>query len=37
MMAPAAVINHTDAELILLENSVGRWPPFYDGQGGSRY
>ncbi len=32
MMAPAAVINHTDAELIMLENSVGRWPPFY-GQG----
>jgi hypothetical protein len=36
MMAPAAVINHTDAELILLENAVGRWPPFY-GQGGNRY
>lgn len=32
VMAPAAVINHTDAELIMLENSVGRWPPFY-GQG----
>lgn len=29
MMAPAAVINHTDAELILLENLTGRWPPFY--------
>jgi hypothetical protein len=29
MMAPASVINHTDAELILLENLVGRWPPFY--------
>lgn len=28
-MAPATVINHTDAELILLENLVGRWPPFY--------
>ena len=28
-MAPASVINHTDAELILLENLVGRWPPFY--------
>jgi hypothetical protein len=26
MMAPASVINHTDAELILLENLVGRWP-----------
>ncbi len=36
MMAPAAVINHTDAELIMLENSVGRWPPFY-GQGGKSY
>jgi len=32
MMAPATVINHSDAELILLENLVGRWPPFY-GQG----
>jgi len=32
MMAPASVINHSDAELILLENLVGRWPPFY-GQG----
>lgn len=28
MMVPAAVINHTDAELTLLENLVGRWPPF---------
>ncbi len=28
-MVSAAVINHTDAELILLENLVGRWPPFY--------
>ena len=36
MMAPAAVINHTDAELIMLENSVDRWPPFY-GQGGKSY
>ena len=36
MMAPANVINHTDDELIMLENAVGRWPPFY-GQGGSRY
>lgn len=36
MMAPATVINHTDAELIMLENAVGRWPPFY-GQGGNRY
>lgn len=29
MMVTAPVINHTDAELILLENLVGRWPPFY--------
>jgi hypothetical protein len=29
MMVSAPVINHTDAELILLENLVGRWPPFY--------
>jgi hypothetical protein len=36
MMAPAKVINHTDAELIMLENAVGRWPPFY-GQGGKAY
>ena len=28
MMAPADMINHTDAELTLLENLVGRWPPF---------
>jgi hypothetical protein len=34
MMAPATVINHTDAELTMLENAVGRWPPF---QQGSRY
>jgi len=36
MMVPAGVINHTDAELELLESLVGRWPPFY-GQGGVRY
>jgi len=36
MMAPASVINHTDAELVLLENLVGRWPPFY-GKGSSGY
>jgi hypothetical protein len=36
MMVPAAVINHTDDELKLLEALVGRWPPFY-GQGGPRY
>ena len=26
----AGVINHTDDELILLEQLVGRWPPFYN-------
>ncbi|MBM3391208.1 MAG: hypothetical protein FJY34_04430 [Betaproteobacteria bacterium] len=31
MIVPATVINHTDAELTLLENSVGRWPPFHGG------
>ena len=36
MMVPAGVINHSDDELKLLENLVGRWPPFY-GQGGPRY
>ena len=36
MMVPAGVINHTDAELELLESLVGRWPPFY-GQGGPKY
>jgi hypothetical protein len=29
MMVSAPVINHTDAELVMLENLVGRWPPFY--------
>jgi hypothetical protein len=29
MMVNAKVINHTDQELILLENLCGRWPPFY--------
>lgn len=28
-MTAARVINHTDAELVMLENLVGRWPPFY--------
>ncbi len=37
MMAPADVVNHTDAELILLENLVGRWPPFYGKTGYSSY
>lgn len=36
MMVSAPLINHTDAELILLENLVGRWPPFY-GQTEKRY
>jgi hypothetical protein len=36
IMAPATVINHTDQELQLLENSVGRWPAFY-GKGGGKY
>ena len=36
MMVPAAVINHSDDELKLLEALVGRWPPFY-GQGGPKY
>lgn len=31
MMPKAAVINHTDAELILLESLVGREPPFVGG------
>lgn len=35
-LAPASVMNHSDAELILLENLVGRWPPFY-GQVGNPY
>ncbi|MBW7860694.1 MAG: hypothetical protein H3C33_06300 [Rhodocyclaceae bacterium] len=29
----APVIDHSDAELTLLENLVGRWPPFYIGSG----
>jgi hypothetical protein len=28
LIVPAGVINHADAELTMLENSVGRWPPF---------
>lgn len=34
VMVDASVINHDDVELKLLENLVGRWPPFYEG---SRY
>lgn len=33
-MVDATVINHSDIELKLLENLVGRWPPFTEG---SRY
>ncbi len=33
MMGKAPVINHTDAELILLESLVGRKPPFVDSGG----
>ncbi|MBU0750839.1 MAG: hypothetical protein KJ787_05715 [Gammaproteobacteria bacterium] len=33
MMVSAPVINHTDAELVMLENLVGRWPPFYGKTG----
>jgi hypothetical protein len=35
-MVTAPVINHSDAELLLLENIVGRWPPFH-GQPGIEY
>ncbi len=35
-MVPAEVVNHTDAELTLLEDLVGRVPPFAE-KGGSRY
>lgn len=31
MLMEAPVLNHTDAELILLEDLVGRRPPFMDG------
>ncbi|TRZ91103.1 MAG: hypothetical protein D4R84_14935 [Rhodocyclaceae bacterium] len=36
MMVPAGVVNHSDAELELLESLVGRVPSFY-GQGGRKY
>jgi hypothetical protein len=29
MIMKAPVVNHTDAELILLEDLVGRRPPFF--------
>lgn len=32
MLMQAPVVNHTDAELILLEGLVGRRPPFMDGE-----
>jgi hypothetical protein len=35
-ITPASVVNHTDAELILLESMVGRRPPFA-GSGGHGY
>jgi hypothetical protein len=35
-MVTAPVQNHSDAELLLLENLVGRWPPFH-GQPGIEY
>ena len=34
MMVPAAVINHTDDELTLLEALVGRRPPFWGSGSG---
>lgn len=37
MMVTAPVVNHTDAELTLLENLVGRWPPFHGQYDGPRY
>jgi len=37
MIMGAPVVNHTDAELILLESLVGRVPPFYTGSGQSDY
>ncbi len=33
LISPAPVINHTDAELILIESLVGRKPPFTDSGG----
>ena len=37
MIEPAPVINHTDAELIMLEALVGRKPPFVASGGAYRY
>jgi hypothetical protein len=37
MIAPAPVVNHTDAELIMLEALVGRKPPFVGSGSNYRY
>jgi hypothetical protein len=37
LMASAPVVNHTDAELVMLENMVNRVPPFYGKTGGYSY
>jgi hypothetical protein len=36
LLMSAPVINHTDAELVMLENLVGRWPPFTPWPGEDR-
>ena len=36
LITPAPMVDHTDAELTLLEGLVGRWPPFA-GKSRSRY
>lgn len=36
MIVGAPVVNHTDAELTMLENLVGRWPPFTPWPGEQR-
>jgi hypothetical protein len=36
MIMGAPVVNHTDAELTMLENLVGRWPPFTPWPGDNR-
>jgi hypothetical protein len=36
-MVPASVVNHSDAELEMLESLVGRRPPFYGKTGQNRY
>jgi hypothetical protein len=36
-MKAAEVVNHTDAELIMLEETVGRRPPFFGQPGLARY